>query len=191
MKTCAYCGRENNDDATRCWDCGTAEFVVPAPAPIQPDSVPVKVDQIGPIPPHDFIPEVVASDEKIVCTSCHAHNTPAAVFCRRCGAPISFISTIGPMETLYAEGFAYRQALQGRPKFVVVLGIWLVFFPAFLGFVGGMFLILGGFIVIGGPAAFIFFALFAGLSAICAVMIYRVTRNFLTIPKRQPDAPDA
>ena len=27
MKKCAYCGRANPDDATRCRDCGTAEFV--------------------------------------------------------------------------------------------------------------------------------------------------------------------
>jgi len=29
MKQCAYCGRENIDDAACCKECGTAEFVAP------------------------------------------------------------------------------------------------------------------------------------------------------------------
>lgn len=32
MKTCTYCGRENEDQATRCRDCGS-EFVPAAPPP--------------------------------------------------------------------------------------------------------------------------------------------------------------
>lgn len=31
MKSCAYCGRENHNDATHCHECGTTEFVFPAP----------------------------------------------------------------------------------------------------------------------------------------------------------------
>ena len=29
MKKCAYCGRDNGDDATQCRECGTREFVMP------------------------------------------------------------------------------------------------------------------------------------------------------------------
>lgn len=32
MKTCAYCGRENEDQATKCQECGTDFIVDPAPA---------------------------------------------------------------------------------------------------------------------------------------------------------------
>ena len=32
MKTCAYCGRENEDQATKCQECGTDFNVDPAPA---------------------------------------------------------------------------------------------------------------------------------------------------------------
>jgi len=31
MKCCSYCGRDNEDDAIRCPECGTAEFVVAIP----------------------------------------------------------------------------------------------------------------------------------------------------------------
>ena len=27
MKYCAFCGRENVDDAIRCWECGTGDFI--------------------------------------------------------------------------------------------------------------------------------------------------------------------
>jgi hypothetical protein len=27
MKYCAFCGRENEDDAIRCWECGTGDFI--------------------------------------------------------------------------------------------------------------------------------------------------------------------
>ena len=35
MKKCAYCGRENGDDATSCRECGTPEFVATSPASAQ------------------------------------------------------------------------------------------------------------------------------------------------------------
>ena len=31
MKTCAYCGRENLDQAVHCSECGTSEFISPLP----------------------------------------------------------------------------------------------------------------------------------------------------------------
>ena len=52
----------------------------------------------------------------MICPACHTLNVPGVAFCRRCGGPLGFISTIGPLETAYAEGFAYRQAVQGRQK---------------------------------------------------------------------------
>jgi uncharacterized membrane protein YvbJ len=49
MKNCAYCGRENKDDASQCCECGSAEFNVPAPqSPLEPleriDSMTVQTD---------------------------------------------------------------------------------------------------------------------------------------------------
>jgi len=80
----------------------------------------------------------------MICPTCHTLNVPGVAFCRRCGGPLGFISTIGPLETAYTEGFAYRQAVQGRPKFIVVLGIWLIFFPILITCIGVGFSILKG-----------------------------------------------
>jgi len=53
MKECAYCGRENDNDAVRCRECGTGEFKSPtAPPPtLKPkDARP----EIPPLPPEDL-----------------------------------------------------------------------------------------------------------------------------------------
>jgi signal peptidase I len=39
MKACGYCGRQNDDDAACCRECGKEEFVVPTPPPL-PRNVP-------------------------------------------------------------------------------------------------------------------------------------------------------
>src|SRR5439155_25409814 len=44
MKTCEYCGRENEDSAARCQECGT-EFVSPPP----PVETPPRWDKIATI----------------------------------------------------------------------------------------------------------------------------------------------
>ena len=40
MKSCVYCGRDNEDDATHCRECGTVEFVVATPASPPPRPTP-------------------------------------------------------------------------------------------------------------------------------------------------------
>ena len=195
VKKCSYCGRENVDDATQCRECGTSEFVVPAPAPTRSRIEHDKGEPEATTLPEDSIPELPISGESVVCPTCHALNVPDVAFCRRCGAPIGFISTIGPLETAYAEGFALRQAVQGRPKFVVVLGIWLLFFPVLVTTIGFGFAILkevmdgnGGVV---GLIGFLLFWICVGFAAISAIMLYRVTKNFFTIPKQKLDATDA
>lgn len=49
----------------------------------------------------------------------------------------SYAST-GPFESLFAEGFMYRQAAEAPRRFIVVLGIWLIFLPA--GLLGLLFI---------------------------------------------------
>ena len=41
---------------------------------------------------------------------------------------------LDPMGQIQAEGFALRQATTGKPNLVVVIGIWLLFFPVLIAF---------------------------------------------------------
>lgn len=166
MKPCAYCGRDNEDNATHCRECGNAEFVVlTAPSSAtQPEMA-----QRMSIP--DPEPDVSPTGESALCTSCLFPNVPGTAFCKRCGAPVGFISTIGPLEHIYAEGHAYRQAVEGRPKPIILIGIWLLFFPSLLVCLRLMFS--------GGKAAPLFILIFGGMAWICIMMLYRATKNYM------------
>jgi hypothetical protein len=53
MKKCAYCGRENDDNAVHCSECGT-ELVQPSPTPAAPAPEPARPKyQIRPLSPED------------------------------------------------------------------------------------------------------------------------------------------
>ena len=93
------------------------------------------------------------------------------------------------MEHLYAEGTAYRKAVEGRPKFVVFLGVWLIFFPGLLGCLFVMLAIFSG--LIGGAAGLISFWVSCALGTICAVMLYRVTKNYVSLPKQDKNGNEA
>jgi hypothetical protein len=51
MKNCTYCGRENNDDAVQCRECGNVEFKSSPPAsppPIEPTSAKLEFEPLTP-----------------------------------------------------------------------------------------------------------------------------------------------
>lgn len=65
----------------------------------------------------------------VLCPSCLLANSSMAAFCGDCGAPIGMVSTIDPIQSIYAEGFAYRSAVEGTPRLIVVVGMWMLFGP--------------------------------------------------------------
>ena len=69
----------------------------------------------------------------MLCTSCLHPNDPDAKYCQSCGAPIGSTAAWGPWEQTQAQGFAIRQATTTeRPRLILVLGIWLIFFPLWI-----------------------------------------------------------
>jgi hypothetical protein len=70
--------------------------------------------------------------ESVLCPKCLLSNEPWVDFCANCGAPLGMMATIDPLKQTLAEGFAYRQAIDGPPSRIIVLGIWMVFLPGLL-----------------------------------------------------------
>ncbi|MEQ9460847.1 MAG: hypothetical protein RIG82_07840 [Phycisphaeraceae bacterium] len=64
-----------------------------------------------------------------LCPHCLAAVGRFDHFCPECARPITAHASTGPLEQVYAAGSAYRGAVDGSPRFVVVLGLWLVFAP--------------------------------------------------------------
>lgn len=100
-------------------------------------------------------------------------NEASANFCAKCGAPITSYAATGPFESLFAEGHVYRQAVEKPRRFVVVLGIWIIFGPMALTGVAVLFISREA----GGLIAGTLFL------AIPSVMIWKTTRNYFARPK--------
>jgi hypothetical protein len=184
MKSCAYCGRENEDDAVRCRECGTAQFVLPASpaASSQKQTEPVAE-----------APEL-ESDESVegeaaLCTYCVFPNSPEAAWCKRCGASMSYASIVGPLDVAVASGFMWRGAVRGRPKPFVLISVWVLFFPKLvLNLLAALSVLVVGF---AGPWSLALFWLALAFAAVAFMMLYQVTRNYLTIPRRRLDESSA
>jgi hypothetical protein len=104
----------------------------------------------------------------------HVPQRTRGELCAKCGAPLSSYAATGPFEHLLAEGHVYRQAAEGPRKFIVVLGVWIIF--GAIGLTGIMFVGLGGF----------GFAVFGSLlMAVAIVMIAKTTWNYFAAKKSE------
>src|SRR5690606_24922835 len=66
-------------------------------------------------------------DERQLCLACLAPNDLSAHFCTKCGGPMTSYAAAGPIESILAEGYAYRWAVERPRKLTVVLGVWVLF----------------------------------------------------------------
>jgi hypothetical protein len=79
-------------------------------------------------------PTKIPSAEWLLCPVCQHENHPDIKCCLGCGAPLGATAAWGPWEQTQAQGFAIRQATTTeRPRKVLVIGVWLLFFPVWLG----------------------------------------------------------
>jgi hypothetical protein len=120
------------------------------------------------------------SPERVLCPKCLLSNTPSAAFCADCGAPIGMVSTVDPMQLIQAEGFAYRSAVDGPPKLIVLLGMWVIFGPM---------LIAGPFVLFEGPVRSSETLTLTLVALASAVVLYRTTRNYY-VKSRSSIQPD-
>jgi hypothetical protein len=122
----------------------------------------------------------VTKIHKITCPSCQTINEQSAIFCRKCGAPIGAGATLDPIQTIQAEGHLLRRATEGRPRPIVLLGMWIIFLPVLaFGVYFAIYLILNR----SGFSDFFFFWGAIGLAYIGFKILYRTTKNYLTLSK--------
>ena len=124
---------------------------------------------------------LAAEEETLTCVSCAAQNRLADTFCHQCGAPISTTATLDPLNTIRINGFLLNKALEGRPKLIVLLGIWILHLPVLvIGIGGAIYYVLNR----KRFSDVLFFWALLGLAYVAFVILYRVTKNYLTIPKK-------
>ena len=120
-----------------------------------------------------------ATDALVVCPRCLLRNSPAAAFCKDCGAPIGMVSTVDPIQHILAEGFAYRSAVDGPPRLIVVVGIWLLFAPAVFA---ALFMLRDGFQDTFPQRLFLLL-----LAVASFVILYRTTKNYIVKSRAAKD----
>ena len=111
------------------------------------------------------------SQDGVICPKCLLSNSTTAAFCADCGAPIGMVAAVDPIQQIQAEGFAYRSAVDGPPKLIILLGMWLLFGPMAL---------LGPGVLIAGPGFRFAEVIAFNLLSVCSIIIlYRTTRNYI------------
>ena len=64
-----------------------------------------------------------------ICPYCLAPVDAVSHFCTNCGGPVSPHATMAPLSQVYSAGWAYRRAISGRPRRLVLAAMWLIFAP--------------------------------------------------------------
>ena len=124
---------------------------------------------------------------EILCPSCMSAIDPNETFCPKCGSPIGTLANADPMGSIRAQGFLLGKATEGRPKLIVLIGMWIMFFPALIGCAGLAISIIynrAG----TGASDFVFFWIGAALSFAFGVILFKVTRNYLKPIEMKIDA---
>jgi hypothetical protein len=114
-------------------------------------------------------------------------NQQFAAFCHRCGTPIGTTATLDPLHVIQAEGHLLRKAIEGRPKLVVLVGVWLLFLPALV--VSALYAV-NLITAHSSRADFVFFWCSVGLAYLSVVILWRVTKNYFTMPAKWKEEED-
>ncbi len=137
----------------------------------------------------DLLDRRTEPKDGVVCPACAAFVGVNEVFCPACGAPISLLANTDPLQRIYTEGYMYRKAVETKPKLIVVIGIWIMLGPAFVGtMIGAISLIVGG--IGSGFGGFIFFWILVALALFSFVVLSRVTKNYIKFEPPENDKLD-
>lgn len=66
-------------------------------------------------------------ENKALCPSCVKPTQQTERFCSHCGAPISYMATIDPIQETISEGLMYQRVSQNPRSAIVVIGACLLF----------------------------------------------------------------
>lgn len=134
-----------------------------------------------------------------VCPHCLEPVSAHDHFCPKCAGPITAIASMDPMGQIYSATRAYHQAVTSKkPRFVAVLGMWLIFGPQVLFLAVSLFMTLSdvvapGYIYRYGNGSFLvpensdlgsdlFKLLFYGvILAVYIALLWRTTARYMRV----------
>jgi len=125
---------------------------------------------------NDFTQIGESQKEGVLCLSCMKANDGAAVFCRYCNAALGLTDNPDLLQRIAHEGAVYSKAVEGKPKPIVLIGVWLLFLPVLIiSLLSAVSLAFEG---ERGSISFVFFWVLIISAFFSLTMIYKVTRNY-------------
>lgn len=110
------------------------------------------------------------------CPACSAVNSDRAEFCQECS--YKFEANLNPLGIIHSEGELLRKSVVQKPKFIVLLGIWIIFFPILITSIA---LIISLIVNESGTIGFLIFWLGIIACVISIKMLYTVSKNYFTM----------
>jgi hypothetical protein len=120
------------------------------------------------------------TDEHL-CFSCGLPIGADDRFCRHCNMPVGILMGNDPLQSAHMDGVFYARAIDRRPKLVVVIGMWVLFFPVAVLAAFVVVALLVNFTQNGFIGALIFLIALA-IAYYLSKMLFTVTRNYLKKP---------
>jgi len=112
----------------------------------------------------------------ILCLACMKENNGAATFCRFCNHALSLTNNPDHLQKIAMEGAVYAKAVEVKPNIVVVVGVWLLFFPILIVSLPSAISVI--FEDGGGTPSFVIFWILIIITIFSGTMLYKVTRNY-------------
>ena len=113
------------------------------------------------------------SSRFVICPSCQALNPSFEPSCDQCGAALADVALSQPSR--FESSVSPREKIYPPPRTIVLIGIWAIFLPNFLGTAYGSFWLMTHH---GGLAEFIALWGEVGLTCLSFVMLFRVTKRY-------------
>lgn len=130
----------------------------------------------------DAVSRAEESNQAVTCASCLAQNEAGESFCRECGAPVGPMTNLDPFQAIQTQGFLFRKSLEGRPKLIVLIGVWILHLPVL---VVGLGVAIRLFLNLRSRVEWVFIFAMCGLAYYAFVVLYRITRNYFTLDKKR------
>lgn len=114
------------------------------------------------------------------CLACFAPNDVEAEFCEVCGVRFGDSDVLQPLNVARAEGRVYQDLALGekgakRPKFAILLGVWVMFLP--LSIIG-VAIVIEQILDLNGLVSFVFICIGSAATYFSILMLARVTKRY-------------
>jgi hypothetical protein len=121
------------------------------------------------------------SDRTVTCPSCMAPNRASESVCHECGNPLGTWTNLDPVQAIQTEGFLLHKSLKGRPKLIVLLGVWILHLPVLVVGIGAAIYMLFN---LHGASELVFVLALGTLAYYAFIVLYRTTKNYLTVGRK-------